>query len=179
MIEVIQKRTPNFTKGTVPRRVRAVTLHIAEGSEAGVDSWFANDESDVSAHFLVGLDGELRQYVSIHDIANHNGIIDRPTWKGLIAGANPNTYTVGIEHEGSGLTRWPEEQLSTSALLSAWLCERFALKPNGLYFPLHREIRAGKTCPGPAFDRASYLARVQWNLDVLGPNLKRFFRGLR
>lgn len=178
MITVIQKPTPNYARHNVPRDVKAVVIHVAEGTEEGTDSHFASDPTDVSAHFLVGLDGELRQYVSVHDVAWHAGRIDRPTWKGLRPG-NPNSYTIGIEHEGMGKTPWPEEQLSTSALLSAWLCERFKIVPSGLTFPLHREIFAGKSCPGPAFDRSAYLARVRWNLETLGPDLKRFFVGLR
>lgn len=180
MIEVVQKPTPNFRAGKVPRQVRGVVLHVIEGSLSSADSWFSVERSRVSAHFGIGLDGRLHQYVSVHDIAWHAGTVDRPTWKGLTPGAGgPNEYTVGIEHEGSGATEWTEEMLSTSALLSAWLCQRFKLQPNGLYFPLHREIRASKTCPGPAFDRSAYLARVAWNLRFLGGDLKRFFKGLR
>jgi N-acetylmuramoyl-L-alanine amidase len=180
-ITVIQKPTRNFTRGPGPgkRPVRAVVLHIAEGSEASVDSWFGpTSPSNVSSHFLVGLDGEIRQYVSVHDVAKANGFVHAPTWAGLLPG-NPNDYTVSIEHEGSGRTRWPEEQLASSALLSAWLCERFKLQPIPLHFPLHREIRADKSCPGPMFERTPYLARVRWNLQVLGPNLKRFLDGVR
>lgn len=163
MIKLIHKApfADNYRKGKIPRDVRAVTLHIAEGSEKAVDSWFAQDESDVSAHFLVGLDGEIRQYVSIHDIAYANGRILKPTWKGLLGTRNPNDYTVSIEHEGLGTTKWPEAQLYASSILSAWLSYRFDLPVDALHFVKHNEIFAGKTCPGPAFNREGYLERVQ------------------
>ncbi|HEU4629020.1 MAG TPA: peptidoglycan recognition family protein, partial [Gemmatimonadaceae bacterium] len=159
VIRVLQQETPNFASHSIPRDVKGVVLHIAEGGERAVDSWFAADASDVSAHFLVGLDGEIRQYVSVHDVAWHAGRVQAPTWRGLRRG-NPNAYTVGIEHEGSGLTPWPEEQLYASSMLAAWVVARFGIPVNGLGFALHRQIFAGKTCPGPAFDFDNYLHRV-------------------
>ena len=160
MIQVLQRPTPNFRAHSVPRDVRAAVIHIAEGRAAGVDSWFASRESQVSAHFLVGLNGTLRQYVSIHDVAWHAGRVLGATWRALPTG-NPNDTTVGIEHEGNGLAEWPEPMLLTSTMLAAWLCTRFGWEPTELRFPMHREIFAAKTCPGPAFNRTAYLARVR------------------
>lgn len=176
MIDVIQKHTPNFTPGTAPRAVVGVCIHIAEGSEAGVDSHFAADASDVSSHFLVGLDGELRQYVGVHDVAYTQGRVLRPTWKGLRPG-NPNAYLVGLEHEGSGQSPWPDAQLMTSTLVTAWVFQRFKLEPLALNLPLHYEIFAGKTCPGPFFDRDDYLERVRWWLRYTTP--RTLLRGIR
>jgi len=162
-----------------PRKVRAVVLHVAEGNAASVDSWFANPAADVSAQFLVRLDGVIHQYVSVHDKAHHAGIIDRPTWDGADAG-NINATTIGIEHEGYGTKPWPAEQLHASAMLSAWCAARFDLVPTPDDFPLHREIRASKTCPGPTFDRDAYLARVDTLLRVLDLDaLRALLPGLR
>lgn len=168
MIQVIHKpvAAANWRQGSAPRAVRAIVLHVAEGSEPAVDSWFNNGKAIVSAHFLVGLDGELRQYVGIHDVAYHAGQAINPVWPGFVSN-NTNATTIGIEHEGGGLTPWPEPQMLTSSMLSAWLCNRFepvtGLKPDKLHFPLHSEIKATKPfCPGKFFDRDDYLARAQW-----------------
>ena len=179
MIRVQQRRALHFTKHAVPRAVRAVVLHIAEGSSAAVDSWFASPASKVSAHFLVGRDGSLRQYVSVHDVAWHAGRVQEPTWAPAIEGARPNLITVGIEHEGSGVAPWTEAQLLTSSILSAWLCRRFGLTPTADDFPMHREIFSGKTCPGPWFDRDAYLARVAAVLAVFGDAIPKLITGLR
>lgn len=188
MIRVIQKPTPNYTAHRIPRPALAAVLHIAEGSERAVDSWFGNDASDVSAHFLVGHDGELRQYVSIHDVAWHAGRVLRPTWPMLtsrsgpqIAG-NPNLVTIGIEHEGSGTTAWTEAMWLTSTALSAWLSHRFDWPLTADRWPLHREIFAGKTCPGLAFTtvhRAEYVERVRALRAVFGADVRSLITGIR
>lgn len=181
MIEVIQKPVAagNWREGSVPRAVRAIVLHVAEGSAESVDSWFSSSKAKVSAHFLVGLDGEIRQYVGIHDVAFHAGVVVEPTWAGLIPGTT-NSQTVGIEHEGSGLTNWPEAQLLSSSLLSAWLVERFDFTVDALHFPLHHEIKATKSCPGPKFDRPDYLARVAWWTHEFGPaTIHELVQGIR
>jgi N-acetyl-anhydromuramyl-L-alanine amidase AmpD len=182
VIAVVQKPVAdgNWRRGPEPPRpVRAIVLHVAEGKAASVDSWFHNPEAKVSAHFLVGLDGSIRQYVGIHDVAYHAGEVVAPTWAGYVKGENPNAVTVGIEHEGYGLLAWPEPQLTASALLSAWLVYRFELPVDALHFPLHREIKATKTCPGPAFDRDQYLARVRAMRLLFGADVRQIVTGIR
>ncbi len=72
------------------------------GSLAGTDSWFANPLSQVSAHYGVGLNGEIHQYVALSDGAWANGILEfGNTWPGP-AGVNPNYLTVSIETEDKG-----------------------------------------------------------------------------
>ena len=162
MIKIIRKpASDNWRKAEIPRAVKAIGIHIAEGSEEAVDSWFNNPKSDVSSHFLVGFDGEIRQYASIHYVTFTQGRIHNPVWPGLISGRNPNDYIVSIEHEGDGRTRWPESQLYASSMLSAWLCWRFKLPVDPLRFVKHNEIFSLKSCPGPAFDRENYLERVR------------------
>lgn len=181
MITVIQKpcHENNWKPGPHPRDVRAFPIHVTEGSLAATDSWFNNPRAVVSAAFCVGKLGQLHQYVGIHDIAYTNGRVARPTWTGLIPGRNPNDYTLGIEHEGDGKAPWPANQILTSAILAAWLCERFQRPVNAVTFPLHREIFADKTCPGPAFNREHYLDCVQNIRRLFGPNVKTLITGIR
>src|SRR5262249_53777769 len=67
----------------------------------GADSWFANPDSEVSAHYGVGLDGQAHQYVRLRDTAWANGILEAgEQWTALGLGAgNPNHRTVSIETE--------------------------------------------------------------------------------
>lgn len=167
MIRVVQRPIPNWGGRVLPRV--GCVLHVAEGSAASVDSWFAADVSDVSAHFLVTLAGQVHQYVSVHERAWHAGRVLNPTWKWLTPGTNPNDYLLGVEHEGSGATRWPEAQLYASSFLAAWLARRFGWDATEQFFPLHRAIYAGKTCPGPAFGYADYLERVRAVLALSDP----------
>ena len=182
MIHVLQKpvKPGNFHVGSIPRTVRAIVLHVAEGSESAVDSWFNDSESVVSAHFLIGLDGEVRQYVSVHDVAYHAGQVVEPTWPKLVPGRT-NSETIGIEHEGTGTTAWPDVQIAASVMVSAWCCMRFKIDPDPLNFPKHSEIKATKPfCPGKLFDREAYVARVKSALILFTEDeLRAFFVGIR
>lgn len=69
------------------------------GYLTGTDGWFNNAGSQVSAHFGVGLNGEIHQYVKLEDGAWANGFLEAGnTWPGP-RGVNPNYLTVGIETE--------------------------------------------------------------------------------
>ncbi len=182
MITVIQKPVaPGNWRATghVPRDVKSLVIHIAEGSASEVDSWFNNPAAKVSAHFLVGLTGDLRQYVGIHDVAYHAGRVDRPSWPGLLPGLNPNTYTIGIEHEGDGVTPWPPAQLLTSTLLAAWLLHRFKLPVNEATITQHHKIYAPKTCPGPAFDQAGWQEKLTGLQRLFGDGVRGLIQGIR
>ena len=177
MIKVIKKPTPNF-RGVRRDRARGVCIHVMEGTEIGTDQHFASDPTDVSAHFGVGLDGELRQWVSLESEAWAQGRIQDPTWKFLRANQNPNSYLISIEHEGYGRTAWPEEQLLTSTILSAWLAEKYSWLIDGSTFVEHRKIFAGKSCPGPAFNLDNYLVRVRSIRRVLGRSVINLIEGV-
>jgi N-acetylmuramoyl-L-alanine amidase len=142
---------------------------------------FANPASNVSATFLVGRDGRLGQFVSIHDHAFHAGIISSPTWP-LIRPrpANPNEYTVGIEHEGTGRQEWTEKQWLTSAMLNWWLALRFGWPLLENSFPPHRTIRATKSCPGTSYaGTAEHLERIRAVQQSLGEDIRDLIVGIR
>jgi N-acetyl-anhydromuramyl-L-alanine amidase AmpD len=86
------------------------------GSLAGTDGWFNNPSSQVSAHYGVGLDGALHQYVQLGDRAWANGVLEPGnTWPGP-PGVNPNDLTVSVETEDLGNAAQPvtdEEYAST------------------------------------------------------------------
>jgi N-acetyl-anhydromuramyl-L-alanine amidase AmpD len=178
----------NWRKGKgPPRAVRAVVLHVTEGTAASVRSWFANPAAEVSAHFMVTRAGAVEQFVSVHDVAYHAGRTERPTWRGIHLSdggqSDTNATTVGIEHEGNGTDAWPAAQLLASCALSAWLVARFGpvtgLAPTPDFFPLHREIYAPKSCPGAWFDRARYLAALSAVLSLTAHDPRALVQGIR
>jgi len=72
------------------------------GSLAGTDSWFGQSVSQVSAHYGVGLGGELHQYVQLGDRAWANGVLEPGNvWPGP-DNINPNDLTVSVETEDLG-----------------------------------------------------------------------------
>ncbi len=139
----------------------AVVIHIAEGSLASVDAWFNNQAAVVSAHYCVGKNGDVHQYVKEEDTAYHAGNPIRPAWKLLKRGVNPNFYTIGIEHEGHAGDVWTEAQYAASAALVADIAKRWSIPLDADHVVMHREIYALRTCPGSQFDRSKFLALVK------------------
>ena len=85
---IIWKGSPNHYTGRQGYGVTHITLHIMVGYLAGTDSTFANSASQASAHYGIGADGTIHQYVSERD--------------GSYSDANytSNNSCISIEHEG-------------------------------------------------------------------------------
>jgi len=80
----------------------AIVIHTMVGTLAGTDNWFTNPESEASAHFGVGLSGEIHQYVSTTVPAWANGNIEPGNrWPGVDE-PDPNFWSISIETEDNG-----------------------------------------------------------------------------
>jgi len=139
----------------------AIVIHITDGYGMP-DSWFERNPRHVSAHFCVGRQGELHQYVHTSQAAAHAGIIDRPSAEivrehGKI---NPNYYTIGIEHEGNGGDALTPEQWATSLAIVRFVAKKWGIPLDRKHIIGHREIRASKTCPGTGVDLEEYVRRL-------------------
>lgn len=148
-MDIIKKSTPNFYAGRSGHKPEAIVIHIMEGSLAGTDNWFSTPASQVSAHYGIGKNGEVHQYVEEVDTAWHAGSVVSPTWT-LIRPVppNPNFYTIGIEHEGFASDVWPEAQRRVSAELIFNICKRWDIPLDRKHIIGHYEIRATKpNCP--------------------------------
>lgn len=107
-------RMPGAQWRPVPNRtfegqyaVYGVVLHVMEGTLDGTDAWFRNSSSQVSAHFGVGKDGRIFQWVDTADRA----------W----AQVDGNRTWLSIEHEGNSGDSLTLAQLSASARVIAWM----------------------------------------------------------
>lgn len=158
-------------EGTSPE---AIVLHIAEGTLAGVDSWFNNPAAEVSAHFCVGKTGEIHQYIYLENAAWANGKIEAGYTAALIdenGGMNPNRWTVSIEHEGFYAQEPTADQFEASAQLSAWLFDSLLLTGGATDVAIdrkhilrHADISPKNKgrCPGWSdLTIARYIARVR------------------
>jgi N-acetylmuramoyl-L-alanine amidase len=173
----------NFDRQRGGIRPEAVVLHIAEGTLAGMDAWFSNPASGVSAHFGVGKDGRVHQYVSVDDTAFANGVVEQGNTARLIRdnpGINPNAWSCSVEHEGfTGETLTPE-QWQASTRLTAWLFAAHLLAGGATgvavdrdHILRHADItpRSRARCPGwlePYHE--GYIAQVQ---QLLAPEPDR------
>ena len=107
----------------------------------------------VSSHFLVRRDGELRQFVSCDERAWHAG---RSTWQGR---PDCNDYSVGIELEGlEGETFEPAQYAALARTLRA-IARRYPIAA----VVGHEHVAPGrKIDPGPGFDWAALRRATRW-----------------
>ncbi len=133
--------------------ISRVVLHTTQGSYNGAISWFQNNSSNVSAHYVLRRsDGEVTQMVSDH----------RKAWHAC----NNNNDTIGIEHEGTAYSssQWTPALLDSSAQLTAWLVTQYDIPIDRDHIVGHGEIQpagcAGRDDPGVYFPWDDYLQMV-------------------
>ena len=141
----------NYATGRDGTPITGIVLHVMDGTLAGTDAWFANPTAKVSAHYGIGRNGEIHQYVDEADTAWHAG-----DW-------GANLSTIGIEHEGRQSGHAPYwaptlEQLLVSVQLAASICNRHGITPNLDTLLRHSEINPDHAlCPGPGFPLELYI----------------------
>lgn len=108
-------------RGPVPNKTpsgmymhKGLVLHIMQGTLEGTDSWFHNPKAQVSAHFGVGKDGTIYQWVNAHDKA----------W----AEVSGNGYWISVENEGKTGELLTQAQVEANAKIYAWAHRSFGCK---------------------------------------------------
>lgn len=97
----------------------------------------------VSAHFLIGRDGALTQFVPCERRAWHAGA---SSWRGR---EQCNDFSIGVELEGTDEIAYKAGQYTVLARLTRALRRRYEITA----LVGHSDIAPGrKTDPGPAFD---------------------------
>jgi hypothetical protein len=154
----------NFRRWTAaePRQVRRIVIHITDGGRLieGTISHFRNPASRVSAHYVVGQDGQVVQMVRHNDVAYH--------------ASSANGDSIGIEHvaraprtfrpDDPGLQPTVAEYASSAALVR-WLVDRYGVPLDRAHVLGHAEADPQTThrgCPDAAWSWATY-----W--DLLAP----------
>ena len=94
-----------------------------------------------SAHFVIGLNGELIQMVDLNDVALHCG-----TTSGIV-----NSNSVGAELEGAIGTPFTPAQLTTLASVLALMRDAYGLTLDRAHIVGHSEIHPKKADPGSNF----------------------------
>jgi len=154
----------NYRQGRpVGFRPELIVIHVIVGSLLSADRWFNNSAASVSAHYGVGCDGQVHQYVAETDTAFHAGVVINPDCELVLARphVNPNYYSIGIEHEGQPGDPWTDEQTAASAALIAEIAQRWKILIDDRHVIQHHQIRASKTCPGGQQKVALLIARAQ------------------
>lgn len=144
--------SPNYRSGRNGKQPIAIVDHITAGLFPGCLTWMQNPKAQASAHYLVTKTGRIFQLVKDEDSAWHAGGVNKPNWS-LYDGTNPNTYTIGIEHEGLAGEGLTEEQFNATAWLHAHLIEKWKLPIDDNHIIGHYRIDSVNrpNCPGSKF----------------------------
>lgn len=123
-----------------------LVVHIMQGTLAGTDSWFRDPaNTETSAHFGVGKDGTIYQWVD--------------TMNGAWHAENANHRSIGVECEGDTGQKLTAAQVDAVARIYAWAHRRHplirmwrAIRPSGFGLAYHALGGAGwgghLQCPG-------------------------------
>jgi N-acetylmuramoyl-L-alanine amidase len=161
-MNIIKKTSPHkSSRGG--HKVTFIVIHISTSTLSSMDSWFSRPESKVSAHYGVGKDGRVHQYVEESLAAWHAGTVVKPTAEIVkeLKGINPNKVSIGIEHEGKATDVWTEPMYQSSGQLIADISRRHNISIDYRHIIPHRSIRSDKTCPGNGVDLSKLLAIAQ------------------
>lgn len=149
-----QIKSPNYSKGPSGHTPIGLILHIMSGTLKGTDAWFNNPKSQASAHYGIGKNGEIHQYVRELDTAWHAGGINKPSWSLLKPKINPNLYTIGIEHEGQPTDVWTDAMKQASSQLIKDICARWSIPIDRFHIVGHYEINSVTRANCPAIDKS-------------------------
>lgn len=129
----------NYSKNLGANQLRKIVLHWIVGELSAADATFQNPERRASAHYGIGSNGAVHQYVADKNIAWH-------------AGPKVNYESLGIEHAGgqliNGGRKKPTQKChDTSAELIAMLCKKYGIPIDRNHIRKHSEYMPTQ-CPG-------------------------------
>lgn len=143
-----------------PRTINRIVIHITDGSSsiAGTISWFQNPQSGVSAHYIIGQDGEVVQMVRDNNIAFHAnsangdsiGIEHCARSPGAFKSTDPGLYPTAIQY-------------ASSAALVNWLCTQYNIPIDRDHILGHAEADPNTThrnCPNAVWDWDYFMSMV-------------------
>lgn len=139
--------SPNYSAGR-PNGIQWIVLHTMVGTIGSADARFQNPAEQASAHYGVGMDGSLVQWVDEGDTAWHAGDFF------------VNQHSVGIEHEDGGNynSPRPDALYTASSALVQQVCARYDI-------PVQRgDVAAG--IPGCIDHRTVYATACPDSLDT-------------
>lgn len=171
--------SPNFSERPQEAKIELLVIHnisLPPGEFGGgyiqqfflnrlpieAHPWFRNiDGLKVSAHCLIDREGKTTQFVSFEHKAWHAG---ESRWGER---DNCNTFSIGIELEGSDTIAYTEKQYQSLVRLSRELMSTYPLITEANIVGHEHIAPERKTDPGPAFDWGKYKAMLAaWQLRI-------------
>ena len=148
--------TPNeYSRPQRPiEQIRAVVMHwvanpmtTPKQNRDFFEQRRAGENGYGSAHYIVGIDGQILRVIPDDEMAYHVGSKEYTDYAREKLGSYPNNCTLGIElchPDWSG--QFTRETLTSAARLAAHLCREYDLDP-ALDITTHHRIVGWKDCP--------------------------------
>lgn len=152
---VQQFASPNFRKWPNKRRVTCVIIHATATSKlASPLEWLTSQESKVSAHYLIDVDGTVLQLVDENNVAWHAG---ESTWRGA---SGVNQFSIGIELVNANDEKmpYPEAQIEACRYLVGAICTERGIKSEDVVG--HADIAPGRKTDPANFPWDDFRARL-------------------
>ena len=130
----IIKKDGKSRRGIKLKEVKDVVIHYVGNSGTTAQQnhdFYAGDDSDVSSHFIVGLDGEIIQCIPLDEVAYGN------------YPRNEDTVSIECCHPDAD-GRFTDATIKSLARLTGWLCKELSL--NEKHIIRHHDV-SGKNCP--------------------------------
>lgn len=157
-------------------KVQAIITHIAEGTRAGVISWFQNPLSSSSSTYFICKDGAVLQFVKEADAPWTNGVDYTRGYNAYRSNlsipwlkdcwdrrVSPNLKTLTIELEGYTNTPLPEAQVKSWIALHQYLVAKWGVPvdPNNLTGHYQIDAVNRPNCPGNGVPWSSLFSGLQ------------------
>lgn len=163
---------PNHFKGRYGYKPDMIVLHNTGGLKiSSAYYWFLDATSKTSAHFVVGLDGEIQQYVNLSDGSYCNGTTLDASLSYYYKNAtnplvqsrayNANWYTVAIEFVGNVGDKLNATQLKAAVSLIKYIRQQVQ-QIYGTNIPLDRNHIVGHYTINP-ITRATCGVNIQYD----------------
>lgn len=151
-MNITKNLVKNFSSrnGIIPD---VIVVHISAGSLTSMTSWFSTPNSQASAHYGIGKDGTILQYVEEENKAWTQGNVNNPSSEIVLSrkAFNPNLYCISIENEGQDLQYAPQIQMDTLVALIKDIATRHNIPLDRKHILGHFEIDSKNRpyCPSP------------------------------
>lgn len=138
-VQSVPAHINNYSKNIYSKT--GITMHWIVGTLASAGVTFQNPSRQASAHYGIGKNGEIHQFVEDKYTAFHAGV------------SKYNQSHLAIEHEGGQLVSGQRVKPSTachaaSAKLVAWLCKTYNIPCNRKNIIKHSETGYATECSG-------------------------------
>lgn len=160
-------QSPNYSSRN-GASIDMIVLHCTtSASVEGTISWFLDQKSQVSAHYIVDTNGDI--YQMVHD--------EFSAWHAKAS----NARSIGIEHVGTANGRLTDAQSMASAQLVRWATAAYGIPVANVLGHRSAPGNEGTTdCPGQLFGDPAADAVAEWvHTNVVDPLELQEFRRSR